>query len=362
MNPAKIFSLIPDGGWSDIHWKLRRNLAAISGLFIVKLALFSNILCCKVSGLISIYLVLVPFETNYQINLHFPILDPYAMLCHTSRGLVSQGSGQIQLWQFLLELLSDSTNANIIAWEGTSGEFKLTDPDEVARKWGERKSKPNMNYDKMSRALRYYYDKNIMTKVHGKRYAYKFDFHALMAACQAQGPDSSYKYAADFSGLFSHNTYGYSKLNGLLSPSSSISSSLHQQGSLFPPPPPYWSVPSPNAMMPSMNNLSNLYSSQVGKEAMTNLYSSQASKDAVSNFYSKNLYNSTTTASSSSPTSTPALVSSFSSLPTTLPSKGESLSNFPPVSLSMNSMRQHYPYLQSNTNTVWGAAGRNINS
>ena len=28
---------------------------------------------------------------------------------------------------------------------GTNGEFKLTDPDEVARKWGERKSKPNMN-------------------------------------------------------------------------------------------------------------------------------------------------------------------------------------------------------------------------
>ena len=272
------------------------------------------------------------------------------MLCHTSRGLVSQGSGQIQLWQFLLELLSDSTNANIIAWEGTSGEFKLTDPDEVARKWGERKSKPNMNYDKMSRALRYYYDKNIMTKVHGKRYAYKFDFHALMAACQAQGPDSSYKYAADFSGLFSHNTYGYSKLNGLLSPSSSISSSLHQQGSLFPPPPPYWSVPSPNAMMPSMNNLSNLYSSQVGKE----LYTSQAGKDAMSNFYSKNLYNFTTTASSSPPTSSPAIVSSFSSLPTSLPSKADpSLPNFPPVSLStMNSMRQHYPYLQSNANAV----------
>jgi len=40
----------------------------------------------------------------------------------------------------------------------------LTDPDEVARRWGERKSKPNMNYDKLSRALRYYYDKNIMTK------------------------------------------------------------------------------------------------------------------------------------------------------------------------------------------------------
>jgi hypothetical protein len=77
----------------------------------------------------------------------------------------SSGSGQIQLWQFLLELLSDAANAGCITWDGTSGEFKLTDPDEVARRWGERKSKPNMNYDKLSRALRYYYDKNIMTKV-----------------------------------------------------------------------------------------------------------------------------------------------------------------------------------------------------
>ncbi|CAG10105.1 unnamed protein product, partial [Tetraodon nigroviridis] len=79
------------------------------------------------------------------------------------------GSGQIQLWQFLLELLSDSANMSCIAWEGTNGEFKLIDPDEVARRWGERKSKPNMNYDKLSRGVRYYYDKNIMTKVHGKR-------------------------------------------------------------------------------------------------------------------------------------------------------------------------------------------------
>lgn len=89
------------------------------------------------------------------------------------------GSGQIQLWQFLLELLSDPKNANCIVWEGTNGEFKLTDPDEVARRWGERKNKPNMNYDKLSRALRYYYDKSIMTKIHGKRYAYKYDFQGL---------------------------------------------------------------------------------------------------------------------------------------------------------------------------------------
>lgn len=64
-----------------------------------------------------------------------------------------------------MELLSDSKNLACITWEGTNGEFKLVDPDEVARRWGERKSKPNMNYDKLSRALRYYYDKNIMSKV-----------------------------------------------------------------------------------------------------------------------------------------------------------------------------------------------------
>jgi hypothetical protein len=56
--------------------------------------------------------------------------------------------------------------------------------------------------------FRYYYDKNIMTKVHGKRYAYKFDFHALMQACQSQGHDATggYKYATEYSaavGLFS---------------------------------------------------------------------------------------------------------------------------------------------------------------
>lgn len=37
-----------------------------------------------------------------------------------------------------------------------------------------------MNYDKLSRALRYYYDKHILTKVQGKRYTYRFDFNAIV--------------------------------------------------------------------------------------------------------------------------------------------------------------------------------------
>jgi hypothetical protein len=40
----------------------------------------------------------------------------------------------------LLELLADEAeNSHCIAWEGSIGEFKLLDPDEVAKKWGERK-------------------------------------------------------------------------------------------------------------------------------------------------------------------------------------------------------------------------------
>ncbi|XP_073989654.1 DNA-binding protein Ets97D isoform X2 [Rhodnius prolixus] len=82
--------------------------------------------------------------------------------------------GQIQLWQFLLELLTDKQYRSIIQWLEVEGEFKLIYPDIVARLWGIRKNKPTMNYEKLSRALRYYYDGDMIAKVHGKRFVYKF--------------------------------------------------------------------------------------------------------------------------------------------------------------------------------------------
>lgn len=93
---------------------------------------------------------------------------------HTSSILILSGSGPIQLWQFLLELLTDKSCQAFISWTGDGWEFKLTDPDEVARRWGIRKNKPKMNYEKLSRGLRYYYDKNIIHKTAGKRYVYRF--------------------------------------------------------------------------------------------------------------------------------------------------------------------------------------------
>uniref|UniRef100_A0A914ZFR2 ETS domain-containing protein n=1 Tax=Parascaris univalens TaxID=6257 RepID=A0A914ZFR2_PARUN len=80
----------------------------------------------------------------------------------------------ITLWQFLLELLVKGEHPNLIQWTSQEGEFKLLDAEAVAQLWGQRKSKPHMNYDKLSRALRYYYDKNIIKKVIGQKFVYRF--------------------------------------------------------------------------------------------------------------------------------------------------------------------------------------------
>lgn len=184
-----------------------------------------------------------PFDTpnshsDYSCNSPKPgSLPPTPTTAHS-------GSGQIQLWQFLLELLADPGNASFVAWEGNNGEFKLTDPDEVARRWGERKNKPNMNYDKLSRALRYYYDKNIMTKIHGKRYAYKFDFQGLAQLNQPITSDAQL-HAAQAAAAAYRGEYPYYSPYGAGGPSSPygyVGSSTYPQC--------YSSVQSPNQYGP----------------------------------------------------------------------------------------------------------------
>lgn len=46
---------------------------------------------------------------------------------------IHSGSGPIQLWQFLLELLLDSACRTFISWTGDGWEFKMSDPSEVRR-------------------------------------------------------------------------------------------------------------------------------------------------------------------------------------------------------------------------------------
>ncbi|XP_053123577.1 ETS translocation variant 2 [Hemicordylus capensis] len=109
------------------------------------------------------------------------------------------GSGPIQLWRFLLQLLLDGSCQAFICWTGNAWEFKLRDPHEVARRWGQRKNKPHMTYEKLSRGLRYYYHKNIIHKTSGQRYVYRFvrDIRSLLGELsetlqsqQGRGPAS----------------------------------------------------------------------------------------------------------------------------------------------------------------------------
>ena len=72
----------------------------------------------------------VPHHSHY--GHHHPPHPPdhSAHQAHQAHGLLSH-AGPVQLWQFLLELLSERSYQHIIAWTGNGWEFKLKDPDEV---------------------------------------------------------------------------------------------------------------------------------------------------------------------------------------------------------------------------------------
>uniref|UniRef100_A0A674J949 E74 like ETS transcription factor 3 n=1 Tax=Terrapene triunguis TaxID=2587831 RepID=A0A674J949_9SAUR len=80
------------------------------------------------------------------------------------------------LWEFIRDiLLHPELNEGLMKWEDRrEGVFKFLRSEAVAQLWGQKKKNSSMTYEKLSRAMRYYYKREILERVDGRRLVYKF--------------------------------------------------------------------------------------------------------------------------------------------------------------------------------------------
>ncbi|KAJ8370176.1 hypothetical protein SKAU_G00102040 [Synaphobranchus kaupii] len=80
------------------------------------------------------------------------------------------------LWEFIRDILiHPEQNSGLMKWEDRrEGVFKFLKSEAVAKLWGQKKRNSSMNYEKLSRAMRYYYKRQILERVDGRRLVYKF--------------------------------------------------------------------------------------------------------------------------------------------------------------------------------------------
>ncbi|XP_026536675.1 ETS-related transcription factor Elf-3 [Notechis scutatus] len=82
----------------------------------------------------------------------------------------------IHLWEFIRDILiHPELNEGLLKWEDRrEGIFKFLRSEAVAQLWGQKKKNSSMTYEKLSRAMRYYYKREILERVDGRRLVYKF--------------------------------------------------------------------------------------------------------------------------------------------------------------------------------------------
>eukprot|EP00117_Sycon_ciliatum_P037212 scpid41532/ scgid27877/ ETS-related transcription factor Elf-4; E74-like factor 4; Myeloid Elf-1-like factor len=113
------------------------------------------------------------------------------------RQIVSkQYTGQVppaslQLWEFLLHHLERGTAQDAIAWiDDRSGKFRIVNSEKIAKMWGDYRSVPAMDYEKMTRALRYYYRRRILEKLQ-RRLIYQFSTEIMQQVTSYRTPTTT---------------------------------------------------------------------------------------------------------------------------------------------------------------------------
>jgi len=93
----------------------------------------------------------------------------------------SQHTRGNKLWEFIRSALRDpKTCPTVVKWEDErEGVFRIVESEKLARLWGEKKNNQKMTYEKLSRAMRTYYEKQILvpvpkTGLYPKKLVYKF--------------------------------------------------------------------------------------------------------------------------------------------------------------------------------------------
>lgn len=135
----------------------------------------------------------------------------------------SKVSKPTKIFEFILDILSEPRYSSIITWDGSSGQFTITQPHQVAGLWGDRNGRPNMTYQKFTRALRYYYHKKVLAKVRGRKYTYQFNIRELERQYGYQGF------------TFSRATSGLLPITAMRFPPLEITIIIHSPTTIFPP-------------------------------------------------------------------------------------------------------------------------------
>nr|QWF36732.1 E74-like ETS transcription factor 3 isoform 10 [Homo sapiens] len=131
--------------------------------------IFSNYFSAMYSSEDSTLASVPPAATFGADDLVLTLSNPQMSL----EGTAPRGT---HLWEFIRDILiHPELNEGLMKWENRhEGVFKFLRSEAVAQLWGQKKKNSNMTYEKLSRAMRYYYKREILERVDGRRLVYKF--------------------------------------------------------------------------------------------------------------------------------------------------------------------------------------------